>query len=54
MTFVESADHDVTIPDLFHYQYRLRHEAEELRRLLEAPIAECMRAEIEDRLTRLE
>ena len=54
VTFVESADHDVTILDLFRYKYRLRHDPEELRRLLDAPIAERMRAEIEDQLIRLE
>ena len=54
MTFVESADHEVTILDLFRFKYRLRHEAEELRRLLEAPIAERMRAQIEDQLAKLE
>ena len=53
VTFVESADHEVTILDLFRYKYRLRHDPEELRRLLEAPIAERMRAEIEDRLAGL-
>ena len=54
VTFVESADHEVTILDLFRFKYRLRHEAEELRRLLEAPIAERMRAQIEDQLAKLE
>ena len=54
VTFVESADHEVTILDLFRYKFRLRHDPEELRRLLEAPIAERMRVEIEDRLAGLE
>lgn len=53
VTIVESADHEVTILDLFRYKYRLRHDAEELRRLLDAPIAERMRADIEGRLARL-
>lgn len=54
VTFVESADHDVTILDLFRYKYRMRHDADELRRLLGAPIAERMRTEVEDRLAGLE
>ena len=54
VTLVESADHEVTILDLFRYKYRLRHDPAELRRLLDAPIAERMRAEIEDQLARLE
>ena len=53
VTFVESADHNVTILDLFRYKYRLRHDPEDLRRLLEAPIAERMRTEIEDQLAGL-
>ena len=51
--YVESADHGVTILDLFRFKYRLSHEAEELRRLLEAPIAERMRATIESKLASL-
>ena len=54
VTFVEGADHDVTILDLFRYKYRLRQDPAELRRLLEAPIAERMRAEIEAKLSGLE
>lgn len=54
VTFVESADHDVTILDLFRYKYRLRHDPGELRRLLDAPLAERMRVEIENRLAGLE
>jgi MOSC domain-containing protein YiiM len=50
VTLVESADHDVTILDLFRYKYRRHHDSAELRRLLEAPIAERMRAEIENSL----
>lgn len=50
VTFVESRDHDVTILDLFRYKYRTRHEPDELRRYLEAPLAERMRADIEQKL----
>ncbi|RZV34637.1 MAG: MOSC domain-containing protein [Chromatiales bacterium] len=47
VTLVESAEHDVSVLDLFRYKYRLSHTAEELQRLLDAPIAERMRIEIE-------
>ena len=50
VTFVESGDYDVTILDLFRYKYRLRHDPAELRRYLEAPLAERMRVEIEKKL----
>jgi len=50
VTFVESGDYDVTILDLFRYKYRLRHDPAELRRYLEAPLAERMRVEIEEKL----
>ncbi|MDH3620788.1 MAG: MOSC domain-containing protein [Gammaproteobacteria bacterium] len=52
-TMVESADHDVSILDLFHYKYRLTHTPDDLQRLLEAPIAERMRVEIEKKLEAL-
>jgi len=50
VTFVESAEFNVTILDLFRQKYRLQHDADELRRLLEAPIAERFRAQIEEKL----
>jgi len=53
VTAVETAEHDVTILDLFHYKYRLSHEPGELRRCLGAPIAERMRADIERKLESL-
>lgn len=53
VTLVESADHDVSILDVFRYKYRLSHDPDDLRRLLEAPIAERMRAHIEKTLTAL-
>jgi MOSC domain-containing protein YiiM len=50
VTFVESADADVTILDLFRYKYRLQHDPADLQRYLEAPLAERMRVEIENQL----
>ena len=50
VTLVESGDHEVTILDLFRFKYRLRHEPDELRRYLDAPLADRMRAEIESKL----
>ena len=50
VTLVESADHDVTILDLFRYKYRSDHDPSTLKRYLEAPIAERMRADIESKL----
>lgn len=51
--YVESAEHGVTILDLFRYKYRLTHEADDLRRCLDAPLAERMRADIESKLASL-
>lgn len=53
VTLVESTEFDVTILDLFRHKYRLRHDAAELRRLLEAPIAERFRTQIEETLSAL-
>lgn len=53
VTTVETTEHNVTILDLFRYKYRINHEPDELRRCLEAPIAERMRAHIEQRLNSL-
>jgi MOSC domain-containing protein YiiM len=50
VTVVETAEHNVTILDLFRYKYRLSHDPDELRRCLEAPIAARMRADIEQTL----
>jgi MOSC domain-containing protein YiiM len=50
VTPVETTEHSVTILDLFRYKYRSGHEPGELRRLLEAPLAERMHADIEQRL----
>ena len=53
VTCVENTQHNVTILDLFRYKYRLRHDPDELRRYLDAPIAERMRAQIERKLESL-
>ena len=50
---VECDDHDVTVLDLFRYKYRLRHDVDDLRRLLEAPIAERFRAAVESTIDSL-
>ena len=50
VTLVESADHDVTILDLFRFKYRRDHDPATLKRYLNAPIAERMRADIESML----
>jgi MOSC domain-containing protein YiiM len=54
VTFVEGGDYDVTILDLFRYKYRQQHDPAELRRFLDAPLAERMRAEIEKKLAAIE
>lgn len=53
VTLVESAEFNVSILDLFRHKYRLQHDADELRRLLEAPIAERFRVQIEEQLAAL-
>lgn len=54
VTSVETAEYNVTILDLFRYKYRLDHEPAELRRYLEAPLAERMRSDIERKLESLQ
>jgi len=53
VTLVESAEFDVSILDLFRHKYRLKHDPDELRRFLQAPLAERFRAEIEEKLSAL-
>ena len=53
VTLVESIDASVSILDLFRYKYRVQHDAGELRRLLEAPIAARFRNQIEEKLAAL-
>jgi len=50
VTLVENAGHDVSVLELFRYRYRLSHDPDDLRRMLEAPIAQRMRAHIEKTL----
>jgi MOSC domain-containing protein YiiM len=50
---VQCDEHDVTILDLFRYKYRLQHNADDLNRLLEVPIAERFRVAIESTLDAL-
>ena len=54
VTLVESDSCDVTILDLFRHKYRLRHDADELRRYLDAPLASRLRAEVDADLAALE
>ena len=54
VTLVEGDSSDVTILDLFRHKYRLRHDPEELRRYLDAPLASRMRAEVEADLAALQ
>ena len=53
VTLVESAEFEVSILDLFRQKYRLQHDAGDLQRLLEAPIAERFRAQLEAKLADL-
>ena len=54
VTLVESDSCDVTILDLFRHRFSLRHEADELRRYLDAPLASRVRAEVEADLAALQ
>ena len=53
VTFIENDDSEVTILDLFHFYYERRHDAATLQRLLDAPLAERMRAKVEGKLSTL-
>lgn len=53
VTFIENEDSDVTVLDLFHFSYALRHEPETLQRLLDAPLAERFRHKVEMKLAAL-
>ena len=50
---VESSVSDVTILDLFRYAFELHHDPDVLRRYLEAPLAQRVRANIEAKLAAL-
>ncbi|MCH9693014.1 MAG: MOSC domain-containing protein [Gammaproteobacteria bacterium] len=53
VTFVQNDTVDVTILDLFRYKYANSHDEADLRRFLEAPIAERFRVAIENKLALL-
>ena len=53
VTFIENEESDVTVHDLFRFYYALRHDAANLQRLLEAPVAERFRSKIEGKLASL-
>jgi len=42
-----TADHEVSVVELFRFKYALRHDAEDLRRFLAAPLAIRFRADVE-------
>lgn len=50
VTFIENEECDVTVLDIFRFYYARQHDAGALRRLLEAPLAERMRAKVESKL----
>ena len=50
VTLVESDAGTVTVLDLFRFAYETSHDAGQLRRFLDAPIAERVRAQVEARL----
>lgn len=54
VTYVETGDAGVTVLDLYRYAFATQHDAATLRRFLEAPIAERVRANIESKLASLE
>ncbi len=47
---VECGSNDVTVLDLFRFAYETSHDAESLKRMLDAPIAERIRAKVESAL----
>lgn len=54
VTLVESDSTDVSIMDLFHFYYALRHDEATLLRYLEAPIASRVRTKVESKLAALQ
>ena len=54
VTLVESDSCNVTVVELFRHRYRLRHDPEDLRRYLEAPLASRLQAEVEADLAALQ
>ena len=53
VTLVEGTGCKVTVLDLFRFAYETRHDAEQLRRFLDAPLAERVRTKIEAKLAKL-
>lgn len=53
VTMVESGASTVTVLDLFRFAYETTHDAEQLRRFLDTPVAERVRAKIESKLAKL-
>jgi len=53
VTMVEGDAGTVTILDLFRFAYETSHDADQLRRFLDAPIAERVRAKIEGKLAEI-
>lgn len=51
VTMVEADGGAVTVLDLFRFAYETSHDADQLRRFLDAPIAERVREKIEGKLT---
>lgn len=54
ITYVASDESDVSILDLFRFNYATRHQADDLRALLEAPIAVRMREKVLSRLNAIQ
>jgi len=52
VTMVEADMGTVTVLDLFRFAYETSHDADQLRRFLDAPIAERIRAKIEGKLAK--
>lgn len=53
VTYVASGESNVTVVELFRYAFEQNHDAGTLRRFLDAPIAERVRADIESKLAAL-
>lgn len=53
VTLVESAAGNVSVLDLFRFAYETSHDREQLRRFLDAPIAERVRSQVEAKLAEL-
>ena len=50
VTMVEGSAATVTVLELFRFAYATSHDAEQLRRFLDAPIAERVRVKVEEKL----